>query len=163
MFVFGYFEVPFADALAVGYGQYKLDIAGIIIPNTSTTISPIDWSFFLPKMTSVGQEGFVYIGFGGILLLILGAVIFFSNFKKIINKENLTPYLLIIIIFSSIALTNDISVFGNRIFNFELPKVFYGLLSIVRASGRLFWPVYYLIFLGSILIICKKFSIYKSG
>ena len=158
MFVFGYFEVPFTDALGFGYGQYQMDIAGIIIPNTSTTISHIDWSFFLPEMTGVGQEGFVYIGFGGILLLILGTVIFFSNFKKIINKEDLISYLLIIIIFSSIALTNDISVFGNRILNFELPKVFYGLLSIVRASGRLFWPVYYLIFLGSILIICKKFS-----
>ena len=158
MFVFGYFEVPFTDALGFGYGQYKLDIAGIIIPNTSTTIGQIDWSFFLPEMTAVGQEGFVYIGFGGILLLILGAIIFFSNFKKIINQEDLTPYLLIIIFFSSIALTNDISVFGNRMLYFELPKVFYGLLSIVRASGRLFWPVYYLIFLGSILIICKKFS-----
>ena len=56
------------------------------------------------------------------------------------------------------ALSNDISLFGNRIFNFELPKVLYAALSIVRASGRLFWPVYYLIFLGSIVIIYKKFS-----
>ena len=31
-------------------------------------------------------------------------------------------------------------------------------MSIVRASGRLFWPVYYLIFLASILIIYNKFS-----
>ena len=153
MFVFGYFEVPFTDTLGFGYGHYKLDIAAIIIPNSS-----INWSFFLPEIPNVGLEGFSYLGLGGILLFISGIIIFFLNRNIFINKATLLPYFLIIIVFSIVALSNDISLFGNRIFNFELPKVLYAALSIVRASGRLFWPVYYLIFLGSIVIIYKKFS-----
>ncbi len=31
-------------------------------------------------------------------------------------------------------------------------------MSIIRASGRFFWPAYYLLFLGSILILYNKFT-----
>jgi len=48
------------------------------------------------------------------------------------------------------------------LFEIDLPKYIYGILSIIRASGRLFWPVYYLLFLGSIIIIYNKFSRKKS-
>ena len=33
MFVVGYFDVPFTDALAYGYGNYSLDLAEKIINN----------------------------------------------------------------------------------------------------------------------------------
>ena len=67
-----------------------------------------------------------------------------------------------IILFPLIALTNKVSFANHLLFEFELPKYFYGLMSLVRASGRLFWPVYYLFFLGSIIIIYNKFSGKKS-
>ena len=35
MFIIGYFDVPFTDALAYGYGNYALDIASIFIHKTS--------------------------------------------------------------------------------------------------------------------------------
>ena len=56
------------------------------------------------------------------------------------------------------AISNKVHLFNNLILSFELPTIFYGILSVVRASGRLFWPVYYLIFFISIIFLYKKFS-----
>ena len=159
MYIVGYFEVPFTDALGYGYGYYKLNLTSIINPITSTPNGIINWSLFLPKiLKGAGDaEGFSYLGIGGIFLLIIVIFCIFFNFTEFKNKKY-RPYYLIIILFSLIALTNKISFANNLLFEIELPKYIYGILSIVRASGRLFWPVYYLIFLGSILIIYNKFS-----
>ena len=54
-----------------------------------------------------------------------------------------------ILIFIIIALTNKLHIFNTLVFNYELPKIFYGILSTVRASVRLVWPIYYLIFIFS--------------
>ena len=159
MYILGYFEVPLTDALGYGYGYYKLNLAGIFNPFAATPGGIINWSLFLPKIIkgAGGAEGFSYLGIGGIFLLIIVIFCIFFNFTEFKNKKY-RPYYLIIILFSLIALTNKISFADNLLFEIELPKYIYGILSIVRASGRLFWPVYYLIFLGSILIIYNKFS-----
>ena len=158
MFIIGYFDVPFTDALAYGYGNYALDIASIFIHETSVVNGNINWSFFLPSTTVMPPEGFAYLGLGGIFILIFIIIIFITDYKNFIKNKNFFPFLLIILVFLVIAITNKVHLFNNIILNFELPKMFYGLLSIVRASGRLIWPVYYLIFLFSIILIYKKFS-----
>ena len=158
MFIIGYFDVPVTDALAYGYGDYTLDVSSIFNHNNSTVNEIVDWSILLPNTNRLAQESFAYLGLGGILLLIFLVTIFISNFKAFLSHENFFPFLLIAIIFSSMALSNKIYLFGEPIFTFEIPKILYGMLSIVRASGRLFWPVYYLIFLGSIILIYEKFS-----
>ena len=159
MYIFGYFEVPFTDALGYGYGYYKLNLISIINPNATTPNGIINWSLFLPEAvkSSGGTEGFGYLGIGGIFLLIIVVYYVFFNFTEFKNKKY-RPYFLIVILFSLIALTNKISFGNNLLFEIELPKYVYGILSIVRASGRLFWPVYYLIFLASILMVYNKFS-----
>ena len=163
MYIFGYFEVPITDSLGYGYGYYKLNLSSIINPNAVTPNGIIDWSYFLPAFikSSEGIEGFAYLGVGGIFLLIILIYYVLFNFNKFKNKKY-RPYFLIAILFSLVALTNKVSFANNLLFEIELPKYVYGMLSIVRASGRLFWPVYYLIFLASILMIYNKFSKKKS-
>jgi len=158
MFVIGYFNVPFTDALAYGYGNYALDISSIFSQSSSTVAGKINWSLVIPNTKILGQESFAYLGLGGIFLLVFLIVIFISNYNIFIKNKKFVPYFLIILIFSIVALSNKIHLFGSQIFSFELPNIIYGPLSIVRASGRLFWPVYYLIFLGSIIFLYKKFS-----
>ena len=160
MYIFGYFEIPFTDALGYGYGYYKLNLASIINPVSESFSGTINWSLFLPEIPSSWEErseGFNYLGMGAISLLIIAIFHVFFNYTKF-KDEKYRPYFFIIILFSLIALTNRISFANNLLFEFELPKYIYGILSIVRTSGRLFWPVYYLLFLGSILIIYNKFS-----
>ena len=158
MFVIGYFHVPFTDSLGYGYGNYTLDIAGIFSGNTDVINGNINWSFFLPNTPSLPPEGFAYLGLGGIFFLIFLIITFFFNFKLFIKKKNFLPFFLITFFFSIVAITNKIHLFNNHILSFEIPTIFYGILSIVRASGRLFWPVYYLIFLISIILLYNNFS-----
>ena len=162
MFIIGYFDVPFADALAYGYGNYTLDISGLFNPNTSVVNGGIDWSFFLTNNAVLPSEGFAYLGMGGIIFLIYIIIIFTYNFKDHIKKKKFLPIFFIVLIFLIVAITNKIHLFSNVIFEFELPTILYGILSIVRASGRLVWPVYYLIFFISIVFLYKNFSKQKS-
>jgi hypothetical protein len=162
MFVIGYFHVPFTDALAYGYGNYALDIAAIFSGNTVIPNGNISWSFFLQNTPTLPQEGFAYLGLGGIFLLIFSIIIFIFNFKSLVKKKNFLPLSLIILFFLIIAISNKIHLLGNHVLSFEIPTIFYGILSIVRASGRLIWPVYYLIFLISIIFLYRNFSKKKS-
>ena len=160
MYIFGFFEVPYTDALGYGYGYYKLNLTSIINPISESPNNIVNWSLFLPEIPSHLKErleGFNYLGIGGIFLLTIGIFFIFFNFAEF-KKKKYRPYFLILILFPLIALTNRISFANNLLFEFELPKYIYGIMSLVRASGRLFWPVYYLIFLGSILILYNKFS-----
>ena len=159
MYIFGYFEVPFTDSLAYGYGIYKTNLLSIINPIFHGPVSLTNWSLFMPEITMTSQEkneGFSYLGFGGIFLLLISIFFIFNNFTEI-KKRNYRPYIFIIILFSLFAISNKISFANVLLFEIDLPKYIYGIFSIVRASGRLFWVVYYLIFLGSIIIIYNKF------
>ena len=49
MYIFGYFEVPFTDALGYGYGYYKLNLISIFNPNATTPNGIINWSLFLTE------------------------------------------------------------------------------------------------------------------
>ena len=80
MYIVGYFEVPFTDALGYGYGYYKLNLTSIINPIASTPNGIISWSLFLPEIyKNIGgeTEGFSYLGIGGIFLLIIVIFYFF--------------------------------------------------------------------------------------
>ena len=164
MYTFGYFEVPVTDSLAFGYGIYKLNLAGIINPIFQLQGGIINWSNFLPEIvTSSGEasEGFSYLGIGGIFLLLISVFLIFTNFFEF-KKRNYRPYLFITISFLLVSLSHRVSFANILLFEIDLPKYIYGILSVIRASGRLFWPVYYLLFLGSIIIIYNKFSKRKS-
>ena len=152
--------MPYTDAPGYGYGYYKLNLTSIINPISESPSNTVNWSLFLPEIPSHLKErieGFNYLGIGGIFLLIIGIFFIFFNFTEF-KKKKYRPYFFIIILFPLIALTNRISFANNLLFEFELPKYIYGMMSLVRASGRLFWPVYYLFFLGSIIILYNKFT-----
>ena len=158
MYLVGYFDVPFSDALALGYGNYSLDLASFFISNSNIVNGNINWSLLIKNQNQIGAEGFGYLGLGGILLFTYLIFIFVKNFKKIIKNRNSLSILILITIFFLIAVSNKVYFFNNLIYQIEIPKILYGLLSVVRASGRMIWPVYYLIFIISILKIYQNFS-----
>lgn len=160
MYLLGYFKIPITDSLGFGYGYYKLNLISIFNPQIVIPKGALLWSNFLPAiLVNTGEEleGFNYLGLGGILLLIILIIFTMLNYKKMFSK-NIRSYLLICILLTIIALTNNISFSQNTLVELEIPKYIYGPLSLVRASGRLFWPVYYLIFIASIFIIYEKFG-----
>ena len=158
MYAVGYFHVPFSDALALGYGNYSLDIGSFFISKSNIVNGNIDWSFFLKNKTSIGAEGFGYLGLGGILLFTYLLYVVITRFKTLLKNKNFISISILTTICFLIAISHKIHFFNNLILEIEIPKIIYGLLSVVRASGRIIWPVYYLIFIFSIFKIYQNFS-----
>ena len=158
MYAVGYFHVPFSDALALGYGNYSLDVGSFFISKSYIVNGNIDWSFFLKNKTSIGAEGFGYLGLGGILLFTYLLYVVITRFKTLLKNKNFISISILTTICFLIAISHKIHFFNNLILEIEIPKIIYGLLSVVRASGRIIWPVYYLIFIFSIFKIYQNFS-----
>ncbi len=162
MFIIGYFHVPFSDALAYGYGNYSLDLASFFLNKSSIVNDSIDWSRFLNNKTDIRSEGFGYLGLGGIIFFSYLIFIFLNNFKNVLKNKNFIPYLFLTLLCFLISISNKVYLFNNLIFQIEIPNIIYGMLSIVRASGRIIWPIYYLVFLIAIFAIYRNFSKKKS-
>ena len=75
----------------------------------------------------------------------------FNGKSEIIFSKKIN--ILIFSIFLIFATSNNIN-FGNQnLITVELNKYFYAALSSIRASGRLIWPIYYLIFIIGIVCV----------
>ena len=147
MFLFGYFVLPPSDSLGFGYGFYKANLLTFFDSSPDNSINT--WSLFLPDIyNSIGEsEGFGYFGLGILILFLILVFFIYVNYLKII-KRNLI-YLIISLLFLIIAFSNSINFGSYQVLNFELPIFMYAPLSIIRASGRFIWPVYYLILIFS--------------
>ena len=152
MFLIGYFHIPATDALGFGFGYYKTNLLSFFDPAYSDDLN--SWSIFLPNIYNSGgeKEGFAYLGLGMIIM------IFYLMIKKIKDIKSFkfnNKYLILCLILFILALSNNISLGSFDLITFNLPNFLYAPLSVIRASGRLIWPVYYLI------IIFTIFKFYK--
>ena len=146
----GYFSVSASSGAAGGYGTFRLNL-----------LAPFDsrgWSYILrpiPMQIDFGN-GFNYFGTG---ILIVACFAIFAKFKKGANLSHifafkLHPFLyLCLIALCLFAITNTISV-GLWKFTLPLPDAYLSFASMLRASGRMFWPVFYFlifIFVGYVI------------
>lgn len=150
-----------------GFGQFSVNLLGLLNPmNTSETGRQ---SLFIKGFSGPTQyqyEGFMYLGAGVIVMLLVALG---CNYKylfskqKIINTVNkiISPDLPLILAFSflaSYALSNRISILNKEIIIVNLPHIMIKALSIFRASGRLLWPIYYLITIYTIYYFNRLFK-----
>ncbi len=160
MYSAGYFEIRYFDGIASGYGEYKLNLLSFFDPGNNFNT----WSIILPdiELTTLEQaEGFNYFGLGSLIIVLLSIIIYVLSKSKFTYFKKNFIFIFSSIFFTIIALTNKIS-FGNiEIFNIELNNYVLAGLSIFRASGRFFWPVYYLILIFSLFFLYKNISIKK--
>jgi hypothetical protein len=158
MYVIGYFTIKLDDGLGFGYGYFNFNLNGLFNPTGSHNFHSFNWSFFLNELNFQNgeYEGFSYLGVSGIfflLLFILNSILGI----KIINFHY-SKALLISVLFLILSTSNNIN-FGNfNIASIPINKFLYLFFSSIRASGRLIWPAYYLIFIFGIIIIFKMFE-----
>ena len=94
----------------------------------------------------------------------MSGIIFFIIFiygfilKKDIFLLNKKITLIVILVFLPLAISNNINFGPINIIHIELNKFIYVFFSILRASGRLIWPVYYLIFFTGIIFLYNNFN-----
>ena len=155
MYLSGYFEISLPDSLGYGYGYYKANILSFF--NPAPTTYNFSWSNFIPVIQTSGgeHEGFGYLGLGGIILFILLSFNFVKREPLLGFKKN-RPYYLLIIIFFILAISNTINFGSFVLLDTPLPKFLYAPLSLIRASGRFIWPIYYLILIVGLILIYKK-------
>ena len=169
MYLSGYFMMPTIQTLGVGYGNLKLNLLGILDPyHLQSPLGFDSWSLFLPDLPSkTGEhEGFSYLGLGIILLLLVCIYLIYLNYKLekklLFNVYKKKTYIFIFFIFLFLSLSNNID-FGNyELLHIEINKYIYGLLSVLRASGRMFWASYYLILIFCIIFMFKNLSAKKN-
>ena len=158
MYTVGYFSINLDDGLGWGYGYYNFNLNSFINPSGQNNIGSFSWSNFLTKQNYQNQEieGFSYLGFSGIIFF----VFFLYNISK--GKFNIffqnLNWAIIILPFLIISMSNNINFGSMNIVSIDLNKFVYAFFSIFRASGRMIWPVYYIIFIIGIIFIFKNFK-----
>lgn len=168
----GRFRQPWLEAMAFG-GLMLAIIAGsfllfgFIVPGENPVfkgdgytmfslnlLSPFDRGHFLP---GPGYEGFAYLGAGVLLLMAISV----ARYPVMLARAWATPILPILImsvILTLLALSARIMIGRYTLVMLPLPTVISDLLATFRGSGRLFWPVYYLLILFAVVAPLTAFS-----
>ena len=155
------------NASRKGYGFYSMNLNAIINP---TSCGAYSWSNILKTRPQIlgNYDGFNYLGFGIIFALLLSFVLIIlsNNISKLIQACQKNVFLILALILCFLfAISNVITLDDNILVEIELPETIQYLCGIFRASSRLFYPVYYCIFILCILVIwqiCSKFSTSKA-
>jgi len=138
----GYFSVSTMSAATGDYGFYNFNL---LAPFQSD-----GWSYIFKSWPHPNNgEGFNYFGLGIIFVLLMSCRYWFIKIKpqaRLATFKLHWPLVLILVLLFLFAMTNHI-VIGPWEFVIPLPDFFYRLASILRGSGRLFWPVWYVLVL----------------
>lgn len=136
------------------FGHFSMNINAIINP---LSFKNIDWSSVLEPLpqTRGNYDGFNYLGIG-VLLGCIGVVMCVLCGKIKINLAFIKRHLGMIIaaiVFCLFAISNVVTLNDNDLVIIRLPEEILKICSIFRASGRMFYPDFYLIYLVVILCI----------
>jgi hypothetical protein len=130
---------------APGYGLFSMNLNG--------PVNPQDYgSILLPQLPTIHPaqvEGYNYLGLGIIVLLVLGII---KRPKAVLwlADRRLIPLVGLAVVCTAIAVSTSVSFGPSVLFDVPLPGVMMNALHSLRASGRLFWPAYYLLFVAAL-------------
>ena len=140
-----------AHALAGNYGAFAMPIDAPMNPGTPA------YSRLLPSVAQRagrGFEGFQYLGAGLLLLLPIAAAIAWKRPPADEQRSSLRRLRWLIpalVALTLLAISNYPDIAGQMLPRLPLPSFLIAALDLVRASGRLFWPVAYVLVLVAIL------------
>jgi hypothetical protein len=156
----GYFAIEGASGAARGFGDFRTNLLALF--------NSRGWSYWIrpiplrDAVEAATGEGFQYLGAGSIFLLVFAVC---GMLRKKISASSASisawknyPVLIIALGFLAlISFSNHVG-FGPWNFIIPMPEFLINLLSIVRASSRLFWPMYYASILAIIWVVIKAYS-----
>lgn len=163
MWVAGYFMLH--DGLSTPVGSYfRMSLLGLVDPLSW-------WSSVMPEPSRSGgeYEGFSYLGSG--VLLLLASVVVSLSALLITRKGRLAsgwrwatlppllPLFAAAVVLAMQAFTTHIGWGAHDVWIYRLPAVLDKFFGVFRVSGRMFWPVFYLIYVG---VFCAAFKLIPS-
>lgn len=143
----GLFTVSGSENLvSEGLGYYSM--------NLLSPVTPSGWSTLLPEQPigAPGQtfEGFQYLG-GGVLFLLVIAVVMWARQNRALDWRYLTPILVVATACAIYALSPRVTVADQVLIDYSSPAL--ERLGIFRATGRFFWPMAYLLVTGATAVV----------
>lgn len=156
MLQYGYFTIGAQNSSADLYGYINLNLLSLFDSN--------GWSKIFPDFKDIeyGYEGFCYLGYSIILMLfiilterIFGKKQTHQTKKNKLKYKNILPLAGAMIFLTLIALSNHIFLGDRELFVIPISRTLEVFLGIIRASGRMFWPCYYVILLFTIISLIR--------
>ena len=142
-----------ASGYRVGLGYYSMNLNAVINPISINMDSVYEWSRFLKARPQIlgNYDGFNYLGLGVLILLTISLLDFLykGNIEQKIRSfsSKYAGLLLVSVCLAVFAVSNVVTLDDKIIFGIPLPQSINNVLSIFRASSRMFYVPYYLIFL----------------
>ena len=153
--VFGLFSGVLSESSGqLLYGYFGMNLNALWNP---TSIGTTTWSRFLPIQNQVrgNYDGFNYLGLGVLLMVACTAGI--RMVQTVLRRwspwKTLRRHGILLVVCACLtvfAVSNVVTANGATLLEIPLPLWLLRLASSFRSSGRLFWPVYYLILAYSI-------------
>lgn len=170
LFVLGHIDLNSINNLELygGYGHFKMNLLSIVDPAYNLLGKEISWSRLFPDLpnqdwrkTFADYEGFNYLGIALITLIILVSFKI-KQFKLDIKSRTGISFFLPLIIISFLlfifSISNNITAGGSLVFHYILPEKLIEPFNVFRASGRFFWPVYYLLYFFIIILFTRCYK-----
>jgi hypothetical protein len=133
-----------------GFGVYSMNLLSPVWPALSGLFGPTQQT---PDATGGQYEGYNYLGAGGLLVIAAGAVaLVWSGWPRFGRWRGLA---IVLAALTLLALSTEIYAGHLRLLSLGTRR-WDSIFGIVRASGRLFWPVGYTLILGSVAILCAR-------
>ena len=141
-----------------GFGMYRMNLLALFDPSG---FDAVNWSFLysLPWVRGNNNyEGFVYLGLGLIAVLLISLPMVAKHRDKFIKLLRGHVFIfLCLICLTLFALSNNLGIGPWTLVIPLTPKLF-SIASILRASARMFWPVFYVIALAGIYFLIRGYS-----
>ncbi len=138
-FIFGY---AFIQPQSGSYGELSMNLNSFFNPDGVSSILPARPT--LPLQ----YEGFNYFGLGLLIMIPIAVLFGFQTFHK-----QWLFYLIPTTVLILFAVSNHAYFDLHPVFDLHLSDRTVSVLSVLRSSGRLAWPVYYLVLFGSLRML----------
>lgn len=155
----GFFPLR-SSMLSVGYGYFRLNLVALINPQGSNDMGGgWAWSAFLPTMPRAfgDYEGFAYAGLGGLGAAALALPLVLTE-RRSYRGKGLWPLVVVAILLTLFAISPNVAI-TDRGAPIPVPQIVFDVASLMRASGRFFWPVYYMIPLGAAWLLLRTMGL----
>ncbi|RON20215.1 hypothetical protein BK660_14200 [Pseudomonas brassicacearum] len=150
----GYFSVG-SGAVSDGFGLYSMNLLSLVDPGNWAG----QWSYVLkdlPGVQGLGDvEGFLFLGLGLIMLGLCALVGLLRGNTGFAQRLRQRPILLAALLGLSLFAISSHVTLGSLEWTFALPQWVISVANIFRASGRMFWPVYYAMIFAIIFLVIR--------
>ncbi len=148
----GYFMLPPGSVQGGGYGYYRMNLLSLFHANGG-------WSVFMSgTLPQPGEdEGFNFLGIGGLILAILAMGESLRDRSAAKGLGRIWPLTAMAALLALYAFSNHLAFGSTELVTIPLPGQIAKASSVFRASGRIFWPVFYLIYLGAMYVLATRY------